>query len=1264
MGADRSGTDRAWKCCCRFVSRKALPLVGLAVLLGAAGAISGPPEVLCVPGLCEIRVTTSVELRDSLSQIRSLLEDPPSGLQIIKVTLAAGDYELVEPLAISPETIGPASGSCKVLFVGEANSSARLVGGRRIPPETWKTRETSGFEWSKAIPKKCKAVRAVDLSGILPEDFALTCTLTRDGTQTSSEPFFYGPGLELFCNGKRMPLARYPNAGRLHVHQTISDTVFIHREAAVAVNEWPFRFLTRLRKWEATGSAWLHGVWGRGEWTAHYRLESILGPAVSLGVMESDDAIGQTEFGCERCCDSWDLKPGALPYALSSAAVRGLDAADTHYAYNIPSELDAPGEWFLDRDRSVLYFYPPADLQEAEVIVSVSDHLIVMTDVEDVEFKNLVLEASQDHAVTMAGCIFCGVRECEIRNAGGWGVVVQGGQVCSIVGCDIHHTGAGGVFLGSASSGAADDVMNSCALGCSGYSIRDRVGCVELSQARRSLTPTGHVLSNCHIHHFGRWHRTHRAGVEITGVGMSVSHNLIHDGPHTGIWFHLGNDHEIRHNEIYDVCQETDDSGAIMADRDWTSRGTVVRDNYVHHCMTAAGIYLDDGFSGTTIESNILHGGLRFGVLIGGGRDNVVIDNVFLECHRGIHIDNRLMEQEKLKFVRDEAELKCCGQSQAMYLGSRAGELQMKLDQLFGRLTTCVPNGSDWEEDCACSPDTQKPAGILREDLIEPVKWTAWDKAGYGKTLRDLEKMPDSEQAMPAGSKVSGNLFVGDSWEAVLHIEYLTLDPVPPAEDVKYAICPGSVYEKTGANAKRRDLATDPDPLCDCAFVAKLVTRDEIQNQNGNELGANYLPAELGKRIVADSIGLEPLHRTRLLGEETITVAPKSGSVATTVTIRGIDVATLPEDTQVRFWHQRSFSSATWVVANGDLEVTIPVIPTPGGRSTQVYIEVDVPDSHSRFIPFEVVRGILFTHFPEGSNSASDFEVWVINPDGSRQSRLTDVGDGGSAASWSPDGTRIAFHRVAGETFQIHAMDADGTSVRQVTTDPTSVSGWLTQPHWSLDGEWVVFSDARGGNAKREVHKLRLINLGEGPLTEGQSSVIQLTDNTVWNTDPRWYEEGIVFSRRCIDSYPPEPNAILVMSDVGGGASELDLGFPEPESLAEAKHTSVPVWSEAVNAFACTRYHVLSILEEASTELHVISADSGIPELVLTTSGTPWTYVGSLCWSPDGTQLAFTGAKEDEPPYHRQVYVMDLPTGVVEQLTTGAGDSTVSSWAD
>jgi hypothetical protein len=161
---------------------------------------------------------------------------------------------------------------------------------------------------------------------------------------------------------------------------------------------------------------------------------------------------------------------------------------------------------------------------------------------------------------------------------------------------------------------------------------------------RTILHPAQHEIINNHIHDFSQWLRTGQYGIFIEGVGQRVAHNLIHDAPFEAI-YQRGNDHLLEYNEVYRVCTETGDAGAIHTGRDFTWQGNVIRYNYWHdlkgpglHGVTA--VYLDDFSSGYEIYGNIFYRAGR-AVELGGGRDNLVTNNLFVECQPSIHLDAR-----------------------------------------------------------------------------------------------------------------------------------------------------------------------------------------------------------------------------------------------------------------------------------------------------------------------------------------------------------------------------------------------------------------------------------------------------------------------------------------------------------------------------------------------------------------------------------------------------------------------------------------------
>jgi hypothetical protein len=286
------------------------------------------------------------------------------------------------------------------------------------------------------------------------------------------------------------------------------------------------------------------------------------------------------------------------------------------YAYNLLAELDQPGEYYLDRTAGKLYAWPP--LPDGRAVLSQAEALIRARDLAHVTFQGFTLEACRGTAISLDGGASCTIAACTIRNVGHQAVWVNGGDRHTVYGCDISHCGEGGITM------AGGD--------------------------RRSLTPAGHNAENNHVHHYSRRVRTYKTGITVSGVGNRIAHNLIHDGPHMALSA-PGNDHVVEYNEIHHVVHESGDAGAYYVGRDWTQRGNVLRYNYWHDIAGSSSyggmtIYLDDQHSGHTIHGNLFERCSQ-AVFIGGGDDNLVTNNVFRNCRRAAHIDNRGMGWQK-----------------------------------------------------------------------------------------------------------------------------------------------------------------------------------------------------------------------------------------------------------------------------------------------------------------------------------------------------------------------------------------------------------------------------------------------------------------------------------------------------------------------------------------------------------------------------------------------------------------------------------------
>jgi len=239
--------------------------------------------------------------------------------------------------------------------------------------------------------------------------------------------------------------------------------------------------------------------------------------------------------------------------------------------------------------------------------------VIELRGVTNVVLRGLDVEYAVDDGIVMRECTDVLAEDCRIANVGGSGVSIAGGARCAVRGCVIEGVGLHGVDV------AGGD--------------------------RAKLVPAGHAVERSRIARYGKIRHTYAVGVHVNGCGNRVVGNRISDAPHTGVLYG-GNDHLLADNEVWGILTECFDAGAFYSGRDPTSRGNVLRGNYVHDIGPRGGeagtmaFYLDDCDAGDTLVSNRVVNVAR-GLLIGGGQDNHVIGNTFTDCDIGISLDER-----------------------------------------------------------------------------------------------------------------------------------------------------------------------------------------------------------------------------------------------------------------------------------------------------------------------------------------------------------------------------------------------------------------------------------------------------------------------------------------------------------------------------------------------------------------------------------------------------------------------------------------------
>jgi hypothetical protein len=530
----------------------------IATLLLSTSALAAPIVLHVAPDGAEGAHSTLESARDALRAFKAAGELPAGA----EVRIHGGDYVLDKPFLLEKQDSGTAI--APIRYIADVKDPARLLGGRLV----------EGFApvGDATVPKRLdEAARP----------HVVQVNLKERGVSNLGSP--KGGGVELFFDGARMTLARWPNEDFVDIADVSDyDGHAIHGRKGSKTGKFIYDD-PRPERWVGEADAWLHGYWFWDWSDQRHPIDSIDVAGKTITVKEPYHGYGYRKGGY-------------------------------YYAYNLLSELDTPGEWYLDRESGVLYFWPPKDPSTVEVMVTVLPTLITLQDVSHVTMQGLTLEGARNTMAASRNGVGVRFNSFTVRNGGGSAISVTGGKNSGVEGCDVYGMARGGISINGGD--------------------------------RTTLTPGNNFAVNNHIHDFAQVKRVYQAGIHVHGVGNRVAHNYIHDAPHMAIGFG-GNDHIIEYNEIHDVCLESNDAGAMYTGRDWTQRGHQIRYNYLYDIngfrdKGCVGIYLDDMFSSADMVGNVFRNVYR-AAFIGGGRDCTVENNIFINCTRALHIDARAL---------------------------------------------------------------------------------------------------------------------------------------------------------------------------------------------------------------------------------------------------------------------------------------------------------------------------------------------------------------------------------------------------------------------------------------------------------------------------------------------------------------------------------------------------------------------------------------------------------------------------------------------
>lgn len=419
----------------------------------------------------------------------------------------------------------------------------------------------------------------------------------------------------LYENGERVTIARYPNEGynRAVMSEETPKKRFFFREGDIPVVAHPEELKLYL---------WPGGPSGHYNW-------SMARPQVV--------SIDYTTRAVE----------------LNKEVIYDIGTGSRYFAYNALEFLDAPGEYFVDKATSTLYYMPKSsNIDEAVIVMPPKFDLLTISGSEAAKAQNIRLEGLEIRStdlnknnIMIQNAQNIQIERCQIYGSGNVGVYMKGNvRNCSVNNSLIYQTGFYGVFIEGPGSTSA-------------------------------ITNYGNSVTGCHIHHIGEMNGN-AAGVRFTNTAFCYgAFNKINDSPRNAMHllgqpdqnltgttiegvqvteenvrdFKTSEYNTFAYNDASRCIQDSQDTNALGA---WgIDHGNVMRKNAVHDNILPLiteraddsfwfPYYFDENSNGSYLESNLSYnnqleagGPMRAAFHNNGSRDTVVRGNIFADAN-------------------------------------------------------------------------------------------------------------------------------------------------------------------------------------------------------------------------------------------------------------------------------------------------------------------------------------------------------------------------------------------------------------------------------------------------------------------------------------------------------------------------------------------------------------------------------------------------------------------------------------------------------
>lgn len=512
----------------------------------------------------------------------------------VNVIFKEGTYEFTDTIKLTKNDSG--TESAPVTYMAEPGKKVVFTAAKKLDISKFKP-VTAGSALERVNKKAKGKLMQYDLTalGIDESVYAM---------ETNAQMLYpyYPPGI--FLNDKSQELSRWPNDGWNYFGEvvdgggTAQSTWNGEKTVAQVQNQGAVFKYDQLNPslWKSVDGAYIMGFFGteyRSEWA---RLS---------GLDQSNQTISLAHY------TSYGVKPQHR-WAI----------------VNLLDEIDLPGEWCIDKEKHMLYYWPTHTLTNEDTveITGMTSELVNMTGVENIVIDGITFEKSRADGLILENCNNITINGCEIKDFVYNAIKLTYCSNINITGNNIKNTGEAAIRL---------------------YRCGNR----------KTLESSNILIDNNIAYNLSKW-TSYGGGIAVDGeiysttcVGVTVTHNTISRGD-CGLGGGTGVDLEIAYNEMFDGVRNASDAAMMYGGRLFSEFDSRIEYNYVHDLgsinssgvYSVNGIFLDDLESGRYVCNNIINVNNMVntgGIKMGGGRDNKIQYNTIIGATKGLLLEDR-----------------------------------------------------------------------------------------------------------------------------------------------------------------------------------------------------------------------------------------------------------------------------------------------------------------------------------------------------------------------------------------------------------------------------------------------------------------------------------------------------------------------------------------------------------------------------------------------------------------------------------------------